>query len=367
MNNNRKLNWTEINTSEVDEDTGEEFKLDLTKEINENGIEESKDTRRGLASGIPDKPNKEEEIRKDDAEGSEDKEETEVRSRTSRQAEVNDDDDEDDAPRKGRAHKRIQNLLADKRQASLEIQKRDYVIAQLMREKKEAERSSATAQKEAWQQAINDKKAALEEAVNRSDGKEVARLAQEVADATMRYNAFNAVEEEYEEEDDAPSTFQPPQTQPEVPEAAKSWISRNPWFRTDEKRQVLARLISRDLTQEGELSPDSEEYWEELDSRMANFGVKKEESKPEQKETRTSQRSKGSPIGSRTSDEDSGYTPAVDRQFVRKGNTVSATPTASDYDMAERLNVPIKDYMKEKFKYAEQGYKGYVTIDIPGQ
>jgi hypothetical protein len=33
--------------------------------------------------------------------------------------------------------------------------------------------------------------------------------------------------------------------------------------------------------------------------------------------------------------------------------------------MAGRLGVDLTDYMKEKFKYSNQDYKGYVTIDIP--
>lgn len=35
--------------------------------------------------------------------------------------------------------------------------------------------------------------------------------------------------------------------------------------------------------------------------------------------------------------------------------------------MSERLGIDVKDLMKEKFKYAQQDFKGYVNIDIPGQ
>jgi hypothetical protein len=81
---------------------------------------------------------------------------------------------------------------------------------------------------------------------------------------------------------------------------------------------------------------------------------------------RQQSRRRASPVGSSRSDEDAGgsYNFANDKQFQVNGNKVSATPTQEDIEMAERLGIKIEDQMKEKFKYAKQGYKGYVDITV---
>ena len=76
----RPIQWTQINTSETNEDTGEEFQLDLSKEINEsleeekptNVTKESQDTRRGILTVSSPKEVKAKEDDEDQSEETED-------------------------------------------------------------------------------------------------------------------------------------------------------------------------------------------------------------------------------------------------------------------------------------------------------
>lgn len=364
----KNLQWTAIDTSSNDDDDGEEkFNIDMSKEINDEepknvSKEQNKDFRRGVFTVSDAKAKEAEEDDQDDTEEAEDKTKGSLRQGKTRVD--NEDDDDNDSPKKKvRAHKRIQTLLARERELYGVIEAQNEKLRQLNGRSKQAEKSSAIAQKNQWEQAVKDKESALEEAVNKADGAAVARLSRELSDATMRFNAFSAVEEEYENEEEEPEAPVIKAPAPVVPEAAKDWLKRNSWFTTDQKRHVVARMISRELSEEGAFDANDEDYWEELDKRMEKFQGK---SNKELQETPV--KKKGSPLGSRSNDEDSGGTDfSRDKQFSRKGNTISANPTAGDYDMSERLGVTIKDFMKEKYKYAQQDYKGYVTIDVPGQ
>jgi hypothetical protein len=374
VNNKRPVQWTEIDTSS--DDSGDELQLDLTKDPNEetNEREESKDTRRGILTVSHGKKTETKEDDQDQSEGKEDQDEGTQGKGQTREL---DDEDNSSSGKKNRAHKRIQALLQRDRENKEQIARLAAEVQRVTGRSRAQEKTSVIQQRDQWEQAIKDKEEALEEAVNKQDGKEAARLSRELADATMRFNAFKAVAEDLEQESEDKTQQQQQQSTPNVPEAAKDWLSKNQWFRTDAKRHALARMISAELSQEGELDPNDDDYWEELDKRLEEFGgkpkdskkkvVKQEESQEEeQDEPQVKVKRKSSPVGSR-SDEDGESPVRLDKQFQRTGNKVSATPTDSDYDMAERMGVDIKGYMREKFKYAEQGYKGYVNIDIPGQ
>lgn len=357
MNTKRTLQWTEIDT-DVSDETGEEFKVNLNKnedEALENEFEKGKDHRRSVFTTT------QKEVKEDDEDGTEVEEDQDKGTSRTESPGLNKEDDEGEPKKSGRARKRIKSLLGRLSEKDQEIQRLQAQVHQVATRSRVTEKNAVIAQKNTWEQALKDKEAALEEAANKGDGKEVARLSRELADATMKFNAFSAVADDFENEEDEPVVQQ--RQQPVVaPEAAKEWLGRNPWFRTDAKKHVMARMISQELTNEGELDPNDDEYWEELDKRMGDFVGKTKETKEEPKK----QAKKGSPVGSR-SDEDSESTTRVNQQFTRTGNRVQATPTESDKDMAERLGVDIKGYMKEKYKYAQQDFKGYVPIDVPGQ
>ena len=133
-------------------------------------------------------------------------------------------------------------------------------------------------------------------------------------------------------------------------------------------------MISAELTQEGELDPNDDDYWDELDTRLKDYNVKVVKRKGQQNQNdddeeqeQPKQKRKSSPVGSRRDEDGESDGPSFNKQFVRKGDTIIANPTVQDKEMADRLGINVNEFMKEKYKYAKQDYKGYVTIDIPGQ
>lgn len=363
MNNRRNLEWSNIEIT--GDDTGvKDLELNLDEDLNDSNVEQTPQNTRRTDNTVPKNTseNQENKNNQNRSEDDEDQEERAVPHKQARQTQV-DDSDEDEAPRKsGRAQRRIQNLTRIKNE-------QEELIARLARENQELKKRTFAEQKrnasqmrDQFKKALDDAEAQLEQAITTNDTPKVAKLSRQIADLTMRHNAYEAVSEELE---NTPEVEEQPVTQrtPEVPDEAKAWIQRNPWFFQDEIRHVAARAISRELTQEG-ADPGEKEYWEELDKRLKKkFNETVTETT---QETRTPQRR--GPVSSSRSEEDvGGYDFKSDPQFKRSGNRVQATPTQADREMAERLGISLEDQMKEKFKYAKQGYSGYVPIDVPGQ
>jgi hypothetical protein len=371
--------WTEIDTSNTDDSDVEEFRLnmnDIEEDSNDNGKQrESQDTRRGILTVSSPKASEASEDDEDRAEVRRSQTQNPQRQTSSRQAAVEDTDDDQSAQglefggRKNRAHKRIQNLLGTVRQKDQTINELAAQVQALSRKAHGAEKQNVSTQVSQYKGMMDDAETNLARAIDENDGKAVAKYSKELADSTMRYNAMAAVDAELP--DEAPPVRLPQAQQaPEVPEAATEWVERNPWFKSDQKQHVIARMISQDLTQEGRLDPADNEYWEEMDRRLSKYGVKagknsrqvaqNESEEVETPEETPAPRRRGSPLGSRN-DEDAGNT----RQFTRNGNRVTATPTENDKYMSERLGVNLETFMREKYKYGNQDWKGYVPITIP--
>jgi len=382
MNKERALKWTEIEIAGDDTGNNSNIQLDLSKDPNDNDDESNEqqksqntESRRVAVSGIKDQKIQAQND-KDDSEETEDQDERTQRQGKSRYIDQKSEDSEDtsEPKKKNRAHKRIQSLLAQVRVKDAELQEERRLNQTLASRSKLDEKRNVKSQKEQWSKTVEDKEAALEAAMNDNRNKDVAKLTTELADAKMRLNAYEAVHEELEAEPEVKQENQRQQQQqqaPEVPEAAQEWVGRNPWFKTDGIKQGLARMISAQLTQEGELDPEDDEYWQEMDTRLGEYGVKSNKNKQKDLKDERSGGNAGkrrSPVGSSREDEDYVSTDrSGGKQFSRQGNKVTAQPSSDDYDMAERLGVPINNFMKEKYKLAQQDYKGYVTIDIPGQ
>lgn len=359
---NVKEKWTIIGT-EPGGDTGPEMELNINEKELENSedIENVKqtpqDTRRPVIT-VSKTNQQQKEAEEDDEDGSEIQENQSQRTaqeQQARQAKVE---------KSKRAEVRIQSLLAREKQKDQLLMQQARELQSLKAQTQAAKKSQASSLRDQYKQTLDDAEKQLETALNANDAAGVARLTKQIADASMKFNAYQAVSEEYEnapEPEEDNTQYQ--QAAPEVPDEAKSWIKRNPWFFQDEIKHNAARKLSRDISQEGVLDPSDPDYWEELDTRMAKT-FNQQQQQQQQEEVKPKKRA--SPVGSSRSDEDSGesYNFSQDKQFQVNGNRVSATPTQEDIDMAERLGIKIEDQMKEKFKYAKQGYKGYVNIDV---
>lgn len=379
MNKRRTDNWTTIDIP--GDDTGNDtstFELNLNEEtptktnnkqvepnededLLENVREESQDSRRPVLTVSK---NQENQNRKTRTEVEEDQEERTVQNRQTRVVNDSDADNEEDSEankRNNRAHKRIQTLHRRATEAEALLARERQEKAELRKQLALTQRKSAETSRDSYKAMLDSAEQDLEKAIQENDAPKIAKLTKAIADTTMRYNAYQAVSEEIEE----PEEEQPVQQAPQGFEAARTWLKRNPKFLNDRVFHVNARLISEDLTREGLLDPNDDEYWEELDNRLKKT-LKIEEEQPKNNQNERSQPRRTSPVGSRN-DEDSETFPEVSKQFKRQGNRIQANPTTDDVDIAEKLGISLEDMMKEKYKYAKQGYKGYVEIEIPGQ
>lgn len=371
--NNKRNNWTQIEIP--GDDTGNDvtsFELNLNEDevedkpnLNKNNREEedlldvrqeSQDHRRPILTVQKDSQNKNNQAR---SESEEDQEERTVQNRKTRELNDSNDEDSENNKRNSRAHKRIQTLLAREREVHAELARERAEKAELRKQLALTQRRSAETSRDSFKTQLDSAESELEKAIQDNDAPRIAKLTKAIADATMKYNAYQAVSEEIEEPEEENNQPGPVQ---QVPEAAKTWLKRNPKFLNDRTFHVNARLISEDLSKEGIYDPNEDEYWDELDKRLRKV-IKIE---PDQSESERKQPKRSSPINSRN-DEDSEDFSQINQQFKRQGNRVQVTPTAEDYDISQKFNIDMKDLMREKYKYAQQGYKGYVEIDVPGQ
>jgi hypothetical protein len=124
-----------------------------------------------------------------------------------------------------------------------------------------------------------------------------------------------------------------PQPQPQQPQApapdpkAESWASDNKWFGTDEVMTYGAFGIHRRLVEDEGFDPSSDEYYDELNSRLRTEFPHKLEPK--------SKTNGGRKVASAESS-------ASRRKSGRK--TVRLTP--SQVAIAKKLNVPLEEYAK---------------------
>jgi hypothetical protein len=110
---------------------------------------------------------------------------------------------------------------------------------------------------------------------------------------------------------------------------AEDWASRNEWFGTDQTMTYAAFGVHRTLIEEEGFDPQSDEYYNELDSRMRTEFPQKFGSTP-RKDT-----------GPRVASAES----TASRSKSPKGRrTVKLTP--SQIAIAKRLNVPLEEYAK---------------------
>ena len=105
---------------------------------------------------------------------------------------------------------------------------------------------------------------ALRDAFEANDPDAVARANSQVASAAVKranLNAWKAAQGNKQPQ--KPAEQQRPQASPK----AIAWAQRNDWFGKDKRRTALAYGIDAELKEEG-FVPDSDEYYQELDTRL---------------------------------------------------------------------------------------------------
>lgn len=120
---------------------------------------------------------------------------------------------------------------------------------------------------------------------------------------------------------------------------AVAWHKENPWFGQDPTMTVVARVIDHNLTQDG-YSPDTEEFWNELDKRMRAELPHKFQAAPKPATSNPT-------IQARTAPQTT-------------GGKVRVVITAEDRRMADSLGISIE-------RYAQQKARREAALNTPNQ
>jgi hypothetical protein len=135
----------------------------------------------------------------------------------------------------------------------------------------------------------------MREAVTTQDGDAVVRAQELMYESQRKLESLKSIKDQATKQ-----MSQPPKQAINVPDQrvqknAADWMERNPWYDPQAKDldSEIAQRLDKKLTEEG-YDPSSEDYWEELDSRVSKYlphrmesGMKKKE-KPKYKSLQTS-------------------------------------------------------------------------------
>jgi|TARA_R110002126_G_scaffold112998_2_gene251386 hypothetical protein len=161
--------------------------------------------------------------------------------------------------------------------------------------------------------------------------KDLAKLAvEEESLKRVKPEAETETEVTQGEQQVAPKWTQPAQQQQQAPQPdpkAKAWAEKNEWFGDDLAMTTAAFAFHRQLTEGEGYDPTSDEYYKEVDKRLAeSFPHKLGNTQKEVRETVA------------------GSSKGVGTTKARSRRTIKLTP--SQVAIAKRLGVPLEEYAK---------------------
>ena len=161
--------------------------------------------------------------------------------------------------------------------------------------------------------------------------KDLAKLAvEEESLKRVKPEAETETEVTQGEQQVAPKWTQPAQQQQQAPQPdpkAKAWADKNEWFGDDLAMTTAAFAFHRQLTEGEGYDPTSDEYYKEVDKRLAeSFPHKLGNTQKEVRETVA------------------GSSKGVGTTRARSRRTIKLTP--SQVAIAKRLGVPLEEYAK---------------------
>jgi len=175
-------------------------------------------------------------------------------------------------------------------------------------------------------------KRAFKEAYEAGDVDKMAEAQQLMSKITIDQERLRVYRQQAEQEVEVPQEAPQQQQavqQPAAPDPkAQAWAERNEWFGTDERMTTAAFITHRELVDDEQFDPSSDEYYDELDKRMRrDFPHKfaaKTESKPAAQPAQTVA--------------GASRKPKTGRKSVKLSN--------SQVEIARRLGVPLEEYAR---------------------
>ena len=214
-----------------------------------------------------------EEIKKAQAEP----EEFEIEITDDPQEEVNDiveEENKKDDPQYGeKVQKRIQKLVAQRREAEVQSRQIQEQNAQLAARLERLEKGSQQSSENAFNQRYAQTKEALKKAIEEGDTDAQLDFSEQIADyrAAMRVSEMQK-NQRMQQETASPTVGRAVQAaQDPAPQKAMQWWEKNKWFNGSgyERETAAARAIDVQLDIEG-FDKDSDDYYNQLNIRLQN-------------------------------------------------------------------------------------------------
>jgi hypothetical protein len=268
---------------------------------------------------------------------------------------------EENEEKESGAQKRIRQLVRQRKEREQQIEELKAREAELQARLKAKEKEYAENIKSNLdhnERSINDKlelsKHAYRQAVESGDADKM--LAAQEAMSSAQAEAMQLKQSQYayqkyqqELEQQAQQVQQPQQQADQYDPKAISWAARNPWFGQDNVLTQAALQIDASMKDEG-YDPSDEEYYSEIDKRLASAFPTRFEAPTQQVEARQEATAKASQVvagASRTPNPSSGRKVKLSQEDVR---------------LAEKWGIPLEQYAAEKLK-VERADGEYTSIN----
>ena len=192
------------------------------------------------------------------------------------QEEVDDivEEEKKDGPEYGeKVQKRIQKLVAQRREAEVQSRQIQEQNAQLAARLERLEKGSQQSSENAFNQRYAQTKEALKKAIEEGDTDAQLDFSEQIADyrAAMRVSEMQK-NQRMQQETSSPTVGRAVQAaQDPAPQKAMQWWERNNWFNGQgyERETAAARAIDVQLDIEG-FDKDSDDYYDQLNNRLHN-------------------------------------------------------------------------------------------------
>jgi hypothetical protein len=181
----------------------------------------------------------------------------------------------------------------------------------------------------------------LSEATGAGDG-EAAVSAQELLyESREQLQQLNRLKKQV----DQPQQQSAPSINPSVQRQASIWIERNSWYKPDlsDTDSKIAKVIDEDLVKEG-WSPDSDDYWDELDSRLQKRLPHRYNGASDKRDT--DRRTPRNTVGSSGREASAAYG-GTNRTYTLSAEQVRAMKDAGMWDNPEKRAKMVKRYAAE--------------------
>lgn len=279
--------------------------------------------------------------------------------------EVNEDEEDDSEPVKkpskeeskeeskkpSRAESRIRELVARQKDLEAQLAEKDSENETLSAKARVNESDKIVAEINSYKAKLDTVKREYKAAVESGDTDALIKAQQDLTENSVSLMALERVKTQLETEKPAPrkqeATRQTKEAAPKVSHYAVEWKANNEsWFDVNPELTFLALGVNQQLLKEG-YDDNSPEFYEQIDARMSKY-------KPSGKTPRAE--------GNGQEAKKPKQTPPAVGSSSRTSPPKSVKASPRDLEMARRLGVNPKSYLRQKANYELNEDRGVQTF-----